>query len=514
MDTTTHHGSRASATTFCLGHPSHALQPGEQVCPLCGALAVGTQIGMYHVQKLLGVGRSGRAYLAVHQRSQQPVAVKLIAPSPGPFRTPQGEQWELARREVRSVTALQHPAILPVFSCSTWQAQAQAGTSTPSSEIFAVNDKTTYLLALCQYVPGTLPYFVAHYQKPETQRTLRERNISVLSILMQLLQQAGSALSTAHARGIVHGAIVPGNVLLASYERLWIADFGLAKLQPPPVPFLPPELYGVSNAPERVSAYWQAVTPASDQYMFAVLCQQLFKQIMQPIEYEHLLPVLQRATQQRPERRYSNIELFMNDLLSLAGHKITTQPLSASRTSSSAHLAGVSASSSARASWQSAGMPNIAAPVTPALPLTHASGSDLRTTAPTPAQNPVSPVTPLPIGTSSSPTTSGIQLTADDWEKRADKLFTMRNYEEALVAYHHALEMSWGKATLWIALGDTYFALTRHKEALMAYEQAMYLNPNDPQAWANRGTVLDVLGRHREAVDCYERSEQLGKAKA
>jgi serine/threonine protein kinase len=40
----------------------------------------------------------------------------------------------------------------------------------------------------------------------------------------------GLALATAHARGVVHGDVHPGNVLLAADGRALLADFGLAGL--------------------------------------------------------------------------------------------------------------------------------------------------------------------------------------------------------------------------------------------------------------------------------------------
>src|SRR5436190_9949006 len=131
------------------------------------------------------------------------------------------------------------------------------------------------------------------------------------------MMQIGSALQVAHSRGITHGAVVPGNILLASYERCWLADFGIAKISAPPAPYLPPELYSVSSVstqPHSLDAYWRSVTPLSDQYMFAMLCQELFSQILQLGEYQQFLPVLQRATQSRVERRYGNMAQLLLDM--------------------------------------------------------------------------------------------------------------------------------------------------------------------------------------------------------
>jgi tetratricopeptide (TPR) repeat protein len=478
-------GNRAS---FCLGHPSHALQQEEVICRVCGALAAQTILGAYQVQKLLGIGRSGRAYLAQHQGSSQPVTIKL-----SPSQTANPELWEAARREVRMTTALRHNSIRSVFSCTTWSLEQKMRDGSSPNHMRQASASNMYLMTLCQFIPGTLEHFVAYLQKGENQRALYEKGHSPRTLLIHVLQQIGMAAHTAHTRGTVHGAIIPGNVLFTSYERAWLADFGLARLQPAPSPYLAPELYTAAQASQQgnVQAYWNAVNPASDQYMFAILCQQLFTQTLPRQEYEALLPIINRATHPKPERRYPSVELLVQDLMMLTSRSAPQPSQMQTQSSSGAHLMAAG-SMSGTASRGPISM--------------HSSSGQSFTPIPGYAAGPLTPSLPA------TPLTPAIPLTAEDWEKRGDKLFTLHDYEEALKSYHRAVEVNGDRAHIWLALGDTYFALGRHKEALMAYEQAVYLNPNDPQTWANRGTALDELGRHREALDCYERSEQLRSA--
>ncbi len=501
------------SATVCLGHPSHTLNMGEILCQTCGALAKGAQIGIYRVQKFLGRGRSGQAYLAVHQRSGQAGVVKLTAPDA--YNTLQWNLWEAVRREIRGLTALRHPAILPVFSCSTWQADLyQQSNVTPQDLLMMPINSNVYLLTLCQYIPGTLPYFVAHYRKREVQQALHARGKTLLSVLMELLQQLGSALTAAHQRGIAHGAIVPGNILLTGQDRLWLADFGIAKLHPPAAPYLAPELYGTSTAYAQgnLPAYWSNCTPQADQYMFAMLAQQIFTQMLQPGEYEPLMPVLQRSLQIRPERRYASLDLLLQDLVTVSGSptsKMTsgthlTHPSNSTTGSglrNNTHASAVNNQGSSNYNHRSLSG-TAAASITPAYPMTYVGNEALPATPPA--------VNAVPLASAgNTPATPAQPLKMEDWEKRGDKLFTQRDYEGALAAYHKAVEIMWGKASLWLALGDSYFALERYKEALMAYEQAMYLDPDDPQVWNNRGAALDALGRKQEAMDSYERAEQL-----
>lgn len=496
-------------SSFCLGHPSHTLPSGQLTCHICGTLAANTVIGVYRVQKSLGTGRSGHAYLALHSTSRQPVCLKVT--TTGQNSPQQWALWEAARREVRSVTASRHPAILPVFSCSIWQVGTNKMEQLGSGSDYSLQDRTSqakigknsFLLTLNQYVQGTLPYLVSYYQKRETQQQLQARGIAPLQLLLKLLMQIGSALQTAHNRGITHGAVVPGNILLASYERCWLADFGIAKISAPPVPYLPPELYSASTAstqPHSLEAYWRSVTPASDQYMFAMLCQQLFSQILQPGEYAQILPVLQRATQPRPERRYGSMDQLLQDIELSSPYQSAGNRQPANRNTNSFQ--------------REMAIPELfAQPATPVIGLLPGASEASKLATSTATQEKPqdlaasSPSAKAPISTPGIP--QGGPLTADDWEKQGDKYFTQRAYDEALKAYHRAIEIVNNKATTWLALGDTYFALQRYKEALMAYDQAMYLNPNDPLVWSSRGTVLDVMGKHQDAVECYDRAERL-----
>lgn len=464
-------GVRESTTAFCLGHPPHPVQAEEVICRTCGSLVAGTNLGIYQVQQLLGRGRNGSAYLAMHLRSKQLVVIKLFPPD-----LTSRDLWERARREVRIATALRHSSILPVFSSTIWQSEAGPGTTRPLHELMtAYTAPEEYLLTLCQYVPGTLQQFLTHYEKSEMQLTLRRQGISPLSQLISLIQQAGEALSAGHTRGLVHGALTPGNILIDGHEHLWVADFGLARLHPVPAPYLAPELHAVTRVSiqrNTMAPLWDAVTPASDQYMLGMLCKQIFARLLRPADYEHLQPILQCATNPKPAQRFASMDIFM--------HELANQE---TRNNAPANMRNGKYT-------QNLTMPMLLPGGKPPQP--------------TKAEQELYDKTVKYNLAASMP-----QSPTDDWEKLGGKLFTQRDYEGAVKAYRHALELDAHHATSWLALGDAYFALENHREALGAYERATQLNPDDPQGWSNRGTVLDALGRRKEALECYERADQL-----
>ncbi len=462
MERSRRYGTRSEAATWCLGQPPHTVQAGEVICPVCGMLVESALLGAYQVRQLLGSGRSGAAYLAVHQRRSQPVVMKLFAPEQATVNL-----WEAACREARVMTALHYASSLPVFSCAPWHPKRLPdGLKTFHELMTSATGRDAYLLTLCQYVLGSLSQFLVNPAIDETQYIGSDQTKARLEWLENLIQQMGAVLSIAHEHGIVHGALVPGNILLDKQGHLWVADFGLARLHPPPQPYLAPELYAASRASlqmRNMVSFWSAVTPASDQYNLAVLCYQLFTRTLPPHEYERVLPVLQHATDQNPAGRFANIAAFVSELLVQISRKRANYLARDSGVRGEGYQRRLSSNEKGSSSWRS----------TDSL----AASSDRSQT--------------------------------EDWEKTGDKLFIAQQYAAAVQAYQRVLELNPAKVTIWLALGDAYLAQQHYTEAFTAYDQAVKLTPGDPLAWTNRGTALEGLGRRREASDSYERAVQL-----
>ena len=426
-------------------------------------LVAGAHLGAYQVQQILGRGRSGSAYLAVHLRLKHPVVIKLFPPDEASLAL-----WESARRECLLIAQLRHDSILPVLSCSPQQLEMQA------------TNHEMCLVTVCSYIPYPLISFLARIQSKDVQEDGIHTWKAQGARLLHIIQQASSAIGIAHAQNIAHGALVPGNFLLDDQEHLWIADFGLARLHPPATPYLAPELYAAYNAclqTRNMMPFWDAVTLMSDQYTFAIFCQQLLSRLLQRADYEQGLPALQRAMQQQPTMRFPTIEMFVAELFTLLSQGRvhtnqrgnTTQPR-VNTQASQRETKGLSQEQQ-----------------------DHSPGSALRAWA---------------SGKTSKVTSSSDH--AQDWEKLGGKHFTARDYEAAISAYQQAVALDPTRPSLWLALGDSYLASAQYTEALNAYERALKLNPNDPLVWTNRGAALDALGRHREAIMCYEQASQLG----
>ena len=156
------------------------------------------QFGQYRLKTLLGSGGMGEVYLAEHQLLKRPCAIKVIRPSKA------HDPHVLARfqREVRATAKLTHWNTVEIFDYGS------------------TDDGTFYYVM--EYLPGlSLAELVERHGPLPAERAIH------------LLEQTCDALAEAHAAGLVHRDIKPGNIFAAQrggvYDVAKLLDFGLAK---------------------------------------------------------------------------------------------------------------------------------------------------------------------------------------------------------------------------------------------------------------------------------------------
>lgn len=184
------------AERFLAGNALHSTAKGlvkEQVRSL-----VGLQIGAYKIVSLLGAGGMGEVYKAVDTRLNRPVAIKFLL-SHLSARPDLRKRFE---REARSISNLNHPHI-----CTLYDIGQHEG---------------------CDFL-------VMEYLEGKTlAEQLKEGCLPVDQVLRYALQ-IGDALAQAHAQGVIHRDLKPGNIMLTS-RGAKLLDFGLAKLEAEPQP--------------------------------------------------------------------------------------------------------------------------------------------------------------------------------------------------------------------------------------------------------------------------------------
>jgi serine/threonine protein kinase len=156
-------------------------------------LSPGSTIAGYEVEAVVGSGGIGILYRARQLRLDRPVALKLVDAEVA--RQPVVR--ERLRREARTVAALDHPNIVPLY---------EAGEE----------DGTLYIAT--RWVDGTELGAVIRRDGPlEPRRAAR------------IAAQIASALEVAHEQGLLHRDVKPSNMILTSEDHVYLTDFGLTK---------------------------------------------------------------------------------------------------------------------------------------------------------------------------------------------------------------------------------------------------------------------------------------------
>jgi serine/threonine protein kinase len=265
----------------------------------------GRVIGSYHLSRLLGMGPVSRTHLA--ERQSLPgdrVVVKLFeALPPG-----SPEEQDQVLEEIRFLTCLEHPAILPVLDDGLYE---------------------------------QLLYVVSPYARGGS---LRQRlsgapgGLLPLREALSILRQVGEALQFAHQQHVVHANLKPENILFQDDGKALLGDFLLPALAKSELASrLLSTFAAFYMAPEQ---FHGMPTPLSDQYALACLAYELLTgrppfeadnlvllarlhatgrpvspASLQPHRALHVEQVVLRALAKRPERRYPDVQTFLTDLL-------------------------------------------------------------------------------------------------------------------------------------------------------------------------------------------------------
>src|ERR1700759_4378453 len=246
-----------------------AMRPGG---PLTG-LAPGFRLAGYVLQRLVGVGGMAAVYQARDERLGRVVALKLLA----------GDEAVRTRfvREAHAVAAVDHPHIIPVY---------------------AAGESDGMQFIAMRFVPGDTLHGVIRVSGALPPRRAAG-----------FISPVASALDAAHAAGLVHRDVKPGNILVDARrggpEHPYLTDFGIARAMlsagtlTAAGQFLGTPDYA---APEQVNG--QPVDGRADQYALACVAFETLtgtvpfkRELPIAVLYAHLSPPPPRVTLIRPD---------------------------------------------------------------------------------------------------------------------------------------------------------------------------------------------------------------------
>jgi len=175
--------------------PAPAADDAQNALPMADQPTI-AQVGRYALKRHLGVGGLGQVHEAWDPLLSRTVAIKTLQFESDP-RT-RNSLDRLFLNEARAVAGLSHPNIVTVYD---------AGLS-PSGVYLAME----------------------RLQGKDLRQRLSEGWKPGPAVVAQLVRRVADALAYAHARGVVHCDIKPGNIFISGSDKPKVLDFGIARV--------------------------------------------------------------------------------------------------------------------------------------------------------------------------------------------------------------------------------------------------------------------------------------------
>ena len=225
-----------------------------------------TQIaGRYRLAGRLGLGGMSSVHLALDQRLERQVAVKLLAE----HLAEDPAFVSRFQREAQAAARLVHPNIVQVFD---------SGQDEVTGKYFIV----------MEYIEGS-----------SCAEILREDGWVEVEEAISIIEHACEGLHYAHRHGVVHRDVKPGNLLRAREGEVKLADFGIAKATEQSSITQVGSVLGTAAylAPEQ--ARGEEAGPRADLYALGVVAYQLISGRL-PYEASSLTELALKQQQQDP----------------------------------------------------------------------------------------------------------------------------------------------------------------------------------------------------------------------
>jgi serine/threonine-protein kinase len=267
-------------------------------------------LGKYRLITRLGEGAMSHVYKAFQPGPDRYVAVKVLQQH---FKEEEDTVTRF-KREANAVARLHHPNIVPLFDAD-------------------VDEDTPYMVM--QLIEG-----VTLKEELDRRRQLHgpEKPLFSVAETIQVLEELANAIDYAHRQRIIHRDLKPSNIMINPEGKLFLMDFGLARIADSFA-----DTFAVVGTPLYMSPEQamraQPITNAADIYSLGVITYEMLTgrppfnerdtyRLLRahvedmppsPLEFvpalgETVADVLLRALSKLPERRYHTAQEFVEAL--------------------------------------------------------------------------------------------------------------------------------------------------------------------------------------------------------
>lgn len=279
-----------------------------------------TRLGRYEIRERIGKGGMSVVYKAWDTALDRWVAVKVLHD----YLSEEKDFRARFEREAKIVAGLNHPNIVQVYDFAALEH----------------DDQTTYYMVM-QYIEGeSLRLKMEAYHASGAHMPLAE--------VARVMRGICAALGYAHAKGMVHRDVTPGNVLFNAEGQAVLADFGIARMvsgtrltqsgttSGTPI-YMSPE-QGIGEPGDKRSDIYSlgiilfemltGQAPYEGDSAFAVLMKHVNEPVPSPLDRNPQLPqplesVIFQALAKVPDDRYQRVEDLMADFENALGGKAT-----------------------------------------------------------------------------------------------------------------------------------------------------------------------------------------------
>lgn len=220
----------------------------------------------YSLQETIGEGGMGRVFRAHDRELDRVVAIKVTA-------WPGDEDTGRLRREAQVLASLEHPGIVPIHDAGV--------------------------------LPDGRSYYVMKFVRGKRLDAALD-GVPALTERLRLFDRLCDTIAFAHARGLVHRDLKPGNVMVGGFGEVLVLDWGLARPRGADA--------GVGGTRGYMAPDPGPVNVRSDVYALGAILRDLVQACPSGTRERPLRSIITRAMSDDPDHRYPDASALAEDV--------------------------------------------------------------------------------------------------------------------------------------------------------------------------------------------------------